>query len=147
MGSECRHGPAASAQRPARFARSSALREKHCRDDTRPSETTFRFATLGQLATIGHHAGVAEILGLRLSGFVAWWLWRTIYLAKLLTWQKKLRVALRWTLEFAFPRDFTQQVTLHGVEQVTQRLAYVRQHPVIPRPVASDSTSALPSAS
>lgn len=38
MGSECRHGPAASAQRPARFARSSALREKHCRDDTRPSE-------------------------------------------------------------------------------------------------------------
>jgi NADH dehydrogenase len=110
-------------------------------------KTTFRFATLGQLATIGHHAGVAEILGLRLSGFVAWWLWRTIYLAKLLTWQKKLRVALRWTLEFAFPRDFTQQVTLHGVEQVTQRLAYVRQHPVIPRPVASDSTSALPSAS
>ena len=38
MGSECRHGPAASAHRPARFARSSALREKHCRDDTRPSE-------------------------------------------------------------------------------------------------------------
>jgi hypothetical protein len=32
----------------------------------------FRFTTLGQLATIGHHAGVAEILGLRLSGFLAW---------------------------------------------------------------------------
>jgi NADH:ubiquinone reductase (H+-translocating) len=103
----------------------------------------FRFTTLGQLATIGHHAGVAEILGLRLSGFLAWWLWRTIYLAKLPTFQRKLRVALRWTFDFAFPRDLTQHVTLHGIDRVSQLLAYVRRHPVVPQPPASDQTSVL----
>jgi NADH:ubiquinone reductase (H+-translocating) len=103
----------------------------------------FRFRTLGQLASIGHHAGVAEILGLRLSGFPAWFLWRTIYLAKLPTFEKKLRVAVRWTLDFAFPRDLTQHVTLQGIDRVSQLLAYVRQHPMIPPAVASDSPSAL----
>ena len=107
----------------------------------------FRFTTLGQLAAIGHHAGVADILGLRLSGFLAWWLWRTIYLAKLPTFEKKLRVALRWTLDFAFSRDLTQHVTLHGMDRVGQLLAYVRQHPVIPRPAASATSSALQSSS
>ena len=107
----------------------------------------FRFTTLGQLATIGHHAGVAEVFGLRLSGFVAWWLWRTIYLAKLPTLEKKLRVALRWTLDFAFRRDLTQHVTLHSIERVSQLLAYVRQHPVIPRPAESAQASPLQSSS
>jgi NADH dehydrogenase len=106
----------------------------------------FRFTTLGQLATIGHRAGVAEVLGLRLSGFPAWWLWRTIYLAKLPTLEKKLRVALRWTMDFAFPRDLTQHVTLQGIDRVSQLLAYFRQHPVIPpRRAASDCAAALPS--
>jgi NADH:ubiquinone reductase (H+-translocating) len=107
----------------------------------------FRFTTLGQLAAIGHHAGVAEILGLRLSGFLAWWLWRMIYLAKLPTFEKKLRVALRWTLDFAFSRDLTQHVTLHGIDRVGQLLAYVRQHPVIPPPAASAPASPLQSPS
>ncbi len=102
----------------------------------------FRFTTLGQLATIGHHAGVAEVFGLRVSGFVAWWLWRTIYLAKLPTFRKKLRVALRWTFDFAFPRDLTQHVTLHGIDRVSQLLAYVRQHPVSPPPAAAEPVSA-----
>jgi NADH dehydrogenase len=106
----------------------------------------FRFTTLGQLATIGHRAGVAEILGLRLSGFVAWCLWRTIYLGKLPTFEKKLRVALRWMLDFAFPRDLTQHVTLQGVDRVSQLVAYFRQHPVVPpRPAAPDGAAALPS--
>jgi NADH dehydrogenase len=96
--------------------------------------------------TIGHRAGVAEIFGLRLSGFVAWWLWRTIYLAKLPTLEKKLRVALRWTLDFAFPRDLTQHVTLHGIDRVTQLLADVRKHP-IPRPQKATSPSSALSSS
>ncbi|MBL8900710.1 MAG: NAD(P)/FAD-dependent oxidoreductase, partial [Planctomycetes bacterium] len=43
----------------------------------------FRFRTLGLLASLGHRTGVAQIFGLRFSGFFAWWLWRTIYLSKL----------------------------------------------------------------
>lgn len=66
----------------------------------------FRFTTLGQLAAIGHRTGVANVLGVSFSGFVAWWLWRTIYLGKLPRFEKKVRVALNWTLDLFFSRDF-----------------------------------------
>lgn len=66
----------------------------------------FRFRTLGLLASIGHRTGVARILGVNFSGFVAWWMWRTIYLAKLPGAEKKLRVALEWTLDLLFKKDF-----------------------------------------
>src|SRR5215469_6277279 len=42
------------------------------------------------------------------SGFVAWWLWRTIYLLKLPRVEKKVRVALDWTLDVFFTKDFVQ---------------------------------------
>jgi NADH dehydrogenase len=79
--------------------------------DGRPPRP-FRFRTLGQLATIGRRAGVAQILGVRFSGFVAWWLWRTIYLAKLPRAQKKLRVMIDWTLDLVFSKDLVQYTTL-----------------------------------
>jgi NADH dehydrogenase len=66
----------------------------------------FRFSTLGQLAAIGRRTGVANVFGLQFSGFVAWWLWRTIYLGKLPRLEKKVRVALDWTLDLCFTKDF-----------------------------------------
>jgi NADH dehydrogenase len=68
----------------------------------------FAFSTIGQLATIGRRTGVARIMGVNFSGFVAWWLWRTIYLAKLPRAEKKLRVALDWTLDILFSKDLVQ---------------------------------------
>jgi len=65
----------------------------------------FSFRTLGQLASIGRRAGVAQMFGLRFSGFFAWWLWRTIYLAKLPRLERKLRVMLDWTLDLFFSKD------------------------------------------
>ena len=79
--------------------------------------TPFRFKTLGLLASIGRRTGVARILGLNFSGFVAWWLWRTIYLLKLPRFEKKLRVALDWTLDIFFSKDFVQY--LHERAPVT----------------------------
>jgi NADH dehydrogenase len=72
----------------------------------------FDFGGLGQLAAIGHRTGVAKILGFTFSGFVAWWLWRTIYLSKLPRTEKKLRVALDWTLDLFFPKDLVQFLTV-----------------------------------
>src|SRR6266850_542118 len=106
-------------------------------------KTPFAFTTLGQLATIGRRAGVASILGIHVSGFFAWWLWRTIYLAKLPRFDKKLRVALHWTLDLFFPRDFGQHMTIHGLERVYRRLAYFREHPVTPAPGNPDALSGL----
>ena len=48
------------------------------------------------------------------SGFLAWWLWRTIYLAKLPRAEKKLRVVLDWTLDLFFSKDFVQFETLRA---------------------------------
>lgn len=69
---------------------------------------SFVFSTIGQLATIGRRTAVANILGVNFSGFIAWWLWRTIYLSKLPRFEKKLRVALDWTLDLIFSRDLVQ---------------------------------------
>ncbi len=65
----------------------------------------FRFSTLGQLAAIGRRTGVANLFGINFSGFLAWWLWRTVYLSKLPRLEKKLRVALDWTLDLCFAKD------------------------------------------
>ncbi|BFU88821.1 MAG: hypothetical protein NTAFB01_00080 [Nitrospira sp.] len=70
-------------------------------DQMRP----FLYSTLGLLAPIGRRTGVANILGVNFSGFIAWWLWRTIYLLKLPRFEKKLHVALNWTLDVLFSKD------------------------------------------
>lgn len=68
----------------------------------------FTFTGLGQLATVGKRSAVAQILGIQVSGFAAWWLWRTIYLMKLPGLNRKLRVMIDWTLDLIFPRDIVQ---------------------------------------
>jgi len=67
----------------------------------------FRYRYLGQLAAIGERQAVAEILGWHFRGFIAWWLWRTIYLAKLPGTLRKLRVVIDWTFDLIFPRDIS----------------------------------------
>jgi NADH dehydrogenase len=74
----------------------------------------FRFKTLGLLASIGHRTGVAQVMGIKFSGFVAWWLWRTIYLSKLPRLEKKVRVAIAWTLDVLFQKDLVQFETVRG---------------------------------
>ena len=68
----------------------------------------FRFSTLGQLAAIGRRTGVASVFGYSFSGFVAWWLWRSVYLSKLPGLDRKLRVALDWTLDLLLQKDIVQ---------------------------------------
>ncbi len=74
----------------------------------------FSFRTLGQLASLGRRTGVAQILGINFSGFVAWWLWRTIYLSKLPRFEKKLRVALDWTWDLIFSKDLVKFLAVKG---------------------------------
>jgi NADH dehydrogenase len=71
----------------------------------------FVFSTIGLLAAIGRRTGVANIMGINFSGFIAWWLWRTIYLSKLPRLEKKVRVMLGWTLDLFFSKDLVQYLT------------------------------------
>jgi NADH:quinone reductase (non-electrogenic) len=72
----------------------------------------FSFRTIGQLAAIGRRTGVARMFGVNFSGFFAWWLWRTIYLSKLPRLEKKVRVAIDWTLDLVFAKDVVQFLTV-----------------------------------
>jgi NADH:ubiquinone reductase (H+-translocating) len=80
----------------------------------------FVFSTLGQLASIGRRIGVANIFGINFSGFVAWWLWRTIYLSKLPRAEKKIRVALDWTLDLLFSKDVVQYGTARSTPPLSR---------------------------
>ena len=78
----------------------------------------FRFKALGQLCSIGGYQAVAEMLGVHISGFIAWLLWRGVYLFKLPTWSRRIKVGLDWSWDVLFPRDLsflntdtTQQAT------------------------------------
>lgn len=80
----------------------------------------FAYKTLGQLAAIGRRRGAANIMGFNFSGFIAWWLWRTLYLAKLPRLEKKLRVATSWTIDLIFSRDVVQVITVDEIEKITR---------------------------
>ena len=87
----------------------------------------FVFTTLGQLASIGRHTGVAMMFGFKFSGFIAWWMWRTVYLMKLPRLAKKLRVMTDWTLDLFFGKEIEQIVTLRDIEALTnQTRGFVR---------------------
>lgn len=62
----------------------------------------------GTLAAIGCRTGVARVFGIKLAGFPAWFLYRTAYLAKMPGWSRKVRVALDWTIDLLFSRDYVQ---------------------------------------
>lgn len=67
-----------------------------------------RITDKGSLAALGCRTGVAKVFGVKLSGLPAWVLWRTVYLMKMPTWSRRLRVALDWTMDWFFSRDFVE---------------------------------------
>src|ERR1044072_5983981 len=86
----------------------------------------FRFTMLGQLASIGHHTGVAIVFGIKFSGFIAWWFWRSVYLMKLPGLAKKLRVMASWTLDLFFGQQIEQMITVRDIEALSGQLARIR---------------------
>ncbi|MDQ3823568.1 MAG: hypothetical protein M3321_10045, partial [Actinomycetota bacterium] len=61
----------------------------------------FRYRDKGNLATIGRAAAVADVNGLRLSGFFAWATWLVVHLWYLVGFQNRLLVLIRWSFSFA----------------------------------------------
>jgi NADH dehydrogenase len=77
-----------------------------------PSE--FAFEGLGKLGSLGHFSAVADIMGVRVSGLLAWFLWRSIYLMKMPGFSQKVRIALDWLVAILFPPDLVQLKMLRG---------------------------------
>jgi len=101
----------------------------------------FRFKTLGLLAAIGRHAGVAEVFGVKFSGIIAWWLWRAIYLSKLPGLQNKVRVSLDWVLDSIFSKDIVELPTLRSPTMSEEELPTGATHES-PRNFVSNSDRA-----
>ena len=68
----------------------------------------FVFSSRGQMAIIGKRSAIATIFGLHLHGFVAWWIWRTVYLSKIPRLDKRVRIFLDWTIDLLFDRDISR---------------------------------------
>ncbi len=68
----------------------------------------FRFKVLGEMVPLSRHTAVADLSGLKLVGFPAWWIWKTVYMLKLPTLAARLRVVLDWTVELFFERDVSE---------------------------------------
>ena len=99
---------------------------------TRP----FKFRPKGQLSSVGHNKAVAEISGLKLSGFIAWLMWRGLYLLRMPTLARKTRLFLEWNWAMFFPPDIS-----HLGYRRTQRRA-----PQAASSAPSQETAASPAA-
>ncbi len=77
---------------------------KNLRGEPRP----YSYRMLGQVATLGRYKGIADVLGLRLRGFLGWFVTRTYHLYQLPLAPRKLRVVAEWTLSLIFRRDVVE---------------------------------------
>jgi NADH dehydrogenase len=99
-----RHAP--TAQNAVREARRLAANIVARIDGGTP--TPFRYRPLGQLASIGHHTGIGVVFGIRVRGWLAWFMWRGYYWWQTPGINRKLRVAIDWFLTALFGADPVQ---------------------------------------
>jgi NADH dehydrogenase len=90
--------------------------------------TPFVFRMLGTMASLGHSRAVAQILGVRVTGFIAWWVRRTYYLMQMPRWDRRLRVVLDWTVALFFRPDITKvDLDVEPARLYRDRIASVAQ--------------------
>ena len=65
----------------------------------------FSYEPIGMLASIGHNKAVADIWGMHFSGIIGFMMWRGIYLLKVPTLARKVRLFLEWNWAMFFPPD------------------------------------------
>jgi len=72
----------------------------------------YSYRMLGQVATLGRFKGIADVMGLHISGFPGWFIARTYHLYALPLLSRKLRVVADWTIALFFRRDIAELSTL-----------------------------------
>jgi NADH dehydrogenase len=78
----------------------------------------FVFNMLGTMAALGHSDAVAQVMGVQLTGFIAWWFRRTYYMLQMPRWDRRLRIVLDWTVALFFRPDITKVDLLVEHDQV-----------------------------
>ena len=75
---------------------------------TRLNSSPFAYTSKGSLASLGMSKAVAEVYGVKLSGTLAWLLWRGFYLQFFSGFAGKLRVLVNWLLNVVTPPNIVQ---------------------------------------
>ena len=78
----------------------------------------YRYRMLGQVATLGRYKGIADVLGLRFTGFLGWFITRSYHLYQLPLFSRKLRVVTDWTTSLFFRRDIAELSMLGHPERL-----------------------------
>jgi NADH:quinone reductase (non-electrogenic) len=107
-------GVAPVAMQQGRYAAKVVLARLRSRE-TQP----FRYRDKGNLATIGRAAAVADLKGLKLSGFIAWFVWLTVHLFYLVGFQNRVLVLIRWSVSFFTRGRGARLITGEGAETVS----------------------------
>jgi hypothetical protein len=68
----------------------------------------FELKLKGSMVSLGQWMAIGEIFGVKISGKLTWWLWRTVYLFKFISWRKRFKIALEWTIGLFSKRDITR---------------------------------------
>ncbi len=88
----------------------------------------FRYSPIGELALVGKHAGVARLRGFRFSGLTAWLMWRAVYLAKLPSMGKRLRVGTDWLIDLVAGRELAAVPATRTGRAAEKAVAQERPH-------------------
>jgi NADH dehydrogenase len=89
--------------------------------DGRPPQP-FVYDTLGMMGSLGHGKAFAQLLKVRVRGFLAWVVRRTYYLGQMPGWWRQLRIMIDWTFALLFPPDIVK-VSLDREEALLLREA------------------------
>jgi NADH:ubiquinone reductase (H+-translocating) len=80
----------------------------------------YGYRMLGQVATLGRYRGIAELPGIRLRGFLGWFVARTYHLYALPTIRRKARVVTDWTVALFFRRDIVELSALNRPHELRE---------------------------
>ena len=87
--------------------------------DGRPAKP-FVYEPLGMMAAFGHTRAACDVRGIKLTGFIAWWMRRTYYLFQMPRWDTRFRIALDWTVAL-FSRPDLTKIDLAEERELEQR--------------------------
>lgn len=75
--------------------------------------TDYSHKYVGSVASLGLHKGVAQVYGIKLKGWLAWFMHRTYHVSRVPTLNRKVRVVADWSLALFFRRDVVSLGRLH----------------------------------
>ncbi len=73
----------------------------------------YKHKYVGSVASLGLYKGVAQVYGIKLKGFPAWFMHRTYHMSRMPTLARKVQVLIDWNQAFFFRREIVSLWGMH----------------------------------